>query len=75
MKTSKHMWMRVVSALLVLVMVAAFVLPNIHVSAADTDADLWIDPVNGSDTNDGTTEGTALKTQSKLDNQTLSRSG
>ena len=62
MKTSKHMWMRVVSALLVLVMVAAFVLPNIHVSAADTDADLWIDPVNGSDTNDGTTEGTALKT-------------
>ncbi|MBQ9929344.1 MAG: discoidin domain-containing protein [Oscillospiraceae bacterium] len=62
MKSSKHMWKRIVSALLVLVMVAAFILPNIHVSAADTDADLWIDPVNGSDTNDGTTEATALKT-------------
>ena len=62
MKTSKHMWKRVISALLVLVMVAAFILPNIHVSAADTDADLWIDPVNGSDTNDGSTEATALKT-------------
>ena len=62
MKSSKHMWKRVISALLVLVMVAAFILPNIQVSAADTDADLWIDPVNGSDTNDGTTEATALKT-------------
>ncbi len=62
MKSSKHMWKRIISALLVLVMVAAFILPNVHVSAADTDADLWIDPVNGSDTNDGTTEGTALKT-------------
>ncbi|MBQ8768513.1 MAG: discoidin domain-containing protein [Oscillospiraceae bacterium] len=62
MKSSKHMWKRVISALLVLVMVAAFILPNIHVSAADTDADLWIDPVNGSDTNNGTTEATALKT-------------
>lgn len=62
MKSSKHMWKRVISALLVLVMVAAFILPNIQVSAADTDADLWIDPVNGSDTNDGTTAATALKT-------------
>ena len=62
MKPSKHMWKRVISALLVLVMVAAFILPNIQVSAADTDADLWIDPVNGSDTNDGTTAATALKT-------------
>jgi len=62
MKASKHMWQRCLSALLVLVMVAAFILPNIHVSAADTNADLWIDPVNGSDTNDGTTENTALKT-------------
>lgn len=62
MKSSKHMWMRCLSVLLVLVMVAAFILPNIHVSAADTNADLWIDPVNGSDTNDGTTEATALKT-------------
>ena len=62
MKTSKHMWKRVLSALLVLVMVAAFILPNVHVNAADTDADLWIDPVNGSDTNDGTTEAKALKT-------------
>ena len=62
MKTSKHMWQRCLSALLVLVMVAAFILPNINVKAADTDADLWVDPVNGSDTNDGTTEGTALKT-------------
>ena len=62
MKSSKHMWKRVISALLVLVMVAAFILPNVQVSAADTDADLWIDPVNGSDTNDGTTEATALKT-------------
>lgn len=62
MKSSKHMWKRCLSVLLVLVMVAAFILPNIHVSAADTDADLWIDPVNGSDTNDGTTEAKALKT-------------
>jgi len=62
MKTSKHMWQRCLSVLLVLVMVAAFILPNIQVSAADTDADLWIDPVNGSDTNDGTTEAKALKT-------------
>ncbi len=62
MKASKHMWKRCLSALLVLVMVAAFVLPNIHVNAADTDADLWIDPVNGNDANDGTTEATALKT-------------
>lgn len=56
------MWRRVLSALLVLVMVAAFILPNVHVNAADTDADLWIDPVNGSDTNDGSTEAKALKT-------------
>ncbi len=62
MKSSKHMWQRCLSVLLVLVMVAAFILPNIHVSAADTDADLWVDPVNGSDTNDGATEATALKT-------------
>ncbi len=62
MKSSKHMWKRCLSVLLVLVMVAAFILPNIPVSAADTNADLWIDPVNGSDTNDGTTEATALRT-------------
>ena len=61
MKSIKHMWKRCICVLLVLCMVGAFILPNIKVSAADNDADLWVDPVNGSDTNDGLTEAKALK--------------
>lgn len=61
MKSTKHLWKRCISLLLVLCMVGAFILPNIKVNAADTDADLWVDPVNGSDANDGLTEATALK--------------
>ena len=62
MKSTKRMWIRCLSVLLVLCMVGAFILPNIKVSAADTDADLWVDPVNGNDANDGLTEAKALKT-------------
>lgn len=62
MKSTKHMWKRCLSVLLVLCMVGAFILPNIQVNAADTDADLWVDPVNGNDANDGLTEAKALKT-------------
>ena len=43
MKSTKHMWKRCLSVLLVLCMVGAFILPNIKVNAADTDADLWVD--------------------------------
>ncbi len=53
---------RILSLLLVLCMVLS-VMPAITIaSATEADADLWIDPVNGSDSNDGTTEQTALKT-------------
>ena len=62
MKSTKHVWKRCLSVLLVLCMVGAFILPNIPVHAAETLADLWVDPVNGNDTNDGLTEATALKT-------------
>ena len=62
MKSTKHVWKRCLSVLLVLCMVGAFILPNIPVHAAETQADLWVDPVNGNDTNDGLTEATALKT-------------
>ena len=62
MKSTKHVWKRCLSVLLVLCMIGAFILPNIPVQAADTDADLWVDPVNGDDANDGLTEETALKT-------------
>ena len=61
MKSTKHLWKRCLSVLLVLCMVGAFILPNIKVNAADTDADLWVDPVKGNDANDGLTEATALK--------------
>jgi len=53
---------KIVAFLLVLCMVLS-VAPQITIArAADADANLWIDPVNGNDANDGTTEGTALKT-------------
>ena len=53
---------RIVSLLLVLCMVLS-VAPAITIArAADADADLWVDPVNGNDANDGTTEAKALKT-------------
>ena len=53
---------RIISLLLVLCMVLS-VMPAITVaSATEADADLWIDPVNGDDFNDGSTEQTAFKT-------------
>ena len=53
---------RIISFLLVLCMVLS-VMPAVTVAhAAETDADLWIDPVNGNDANDGTTEQKAFKT-------------
>jgi len=54
---------RIISLLLVLCMVLT-VMPALSIAKAATeaDADLWVDPVNGDDTNDGTTEDTALKT-------------
>ncbi|MBQ2893781.1 MAG: discoidin domain-containing protein, partial [Oscillospiraceae bacterium] len=53
---------RIVSLLLVLCMVLSIVPALSLARAADADADLWVDPVNGNDANDGTTEATALKT-------------
>ena len=53
---------RIVSFLLVLCMVLSIAPALSFARAADTDADLWVDPVNGDDTNDGTTEDKALKT-------------
>lgn len=61
MKSTKHVWKRCLSVLLVLCMIGAFILPNIPVQAAETEADLWVDPVLGDDANDGLTEATALK--------------
>ena len=53
---------RLISLLLVLCMVLS-VVPAMNIaSAAEANADLWVDPVNGDDTNDGTTEDTAFKT-------------
>ena len=53
---------KIVAFLLVLCMVLS-VAPQITIArAAEADANLWIDPVNGNDANDGTTEATALKT-------------
>ena len=54
---------RIISLLLVLCMVLT-VMPALSIAKATTeaDADLWIDPVNGNDANDGTTEQTAFKT-------------
>ena len=53
---------RIISFLLVLCIVLS-VMPAVTVAkAAETDADLWIDPVNGNDANDGTTEQKAFKT-------------
>ncbi len=53
---------RIVAILLLAGMLLAFVLPYIRAKAADSDADLWVDPVNGKDSNNGTTAQTALKT-------------
>ena len=61
MKSTKHMWKRCLSVLLVLCMIGAFILPHVSVQAADAAADLWVDPVAGDDANDGLTEATALK--------------
>ena len=55
------MWQRCLSVLLALCMVAAYLLPSGLVRAEDA-AVLWVDPVNGSDANNGTTEANALKT-------------
>ena len=55
-------WNRYVSVLLIVCMVAALLMPAIRVNATDTDAVLWVDPVNGNDANDGTTESNAFKT-------------
>ena len=53
---------RLISLLLVLCMVLS-VAPAISIArAAEADADLWVDPVNGDDANTGTTEDEALKT-------------
>lgn len=67
---------RIVAIILLAGMILGIVLPNI-IRAADTDADLWIDPVNGRDTNNGTSASTALKTiqAAKTKAATLSASG
>jgi hypothetical protein len=53
---------RLISLLLVLCMVLSIAPVITIASAAEADADLWIDPVNGNDANDGTTEQKAFKT-------------
>ena len=53
---------RIVAIILLACLLLGIVPPNIVVRAADTDADLWVDPVNGRDTNNGTSASTALKT-------------
>ena len=53
---------RIVAIILLAGLILGLVLPYIVAHAADTDADLWVDPVNGRDSNSGTTEATALKT-------------
>ncbi len=68
---------RIIAVLLILCMVMSIVPPVIYVSAADADANLWVDPVNGKDTNNGTTAATALKTiaAAKTKAASLSASG
>ena len=68
---------RIVAIILLVGMLLGIILPNIIASAADTDADLWVDPVNGKDSNNGTTAQTALKTiqAAKSKAATLSASG
>ncbi|MBQ7817803.1 MAG: right-handed parallel beta-helix repeat-containing protein, partial [Oscillospiraceae bacterium] len=68
---------KIIAILLLAGMLLALVLPYIHANAAETDADLWIDPVNGRDTNNGTSEATALKTiqAAKTKAATLSANG
>ena len=68
---------KIIAFLLVACMVTAIVPTATYVSAADADADLWVDPVNGKDTNNGTTAGTALKTitAAKTKAASLSASG
>ena len=53
---------RIIAILLLAGLLLGIILPNIIARAADTDADLWVDPVNGNDSNNGTTAQTALKT-------------
>lgn len=77
MKSYSQMWQRCLSVLLILCMVTAYLLPNITpVTAADIGAVLWVDPVNGDNANDGTSETSALKTISaaKTKAATLSES-
>ena len=52
----------IIAILLLVGIVLALVLPRIPNKVAEKDSDLWVDPVNGLDTNEGTTESTALKT-------------
>ena len=68
---------RIVAIILLAGFLLGIVLPHIIVNAADTDADLWVDPVNGKDSNSGTTESKALKTiqAAKTKAATLSASG
>jgi len=53
---------RIIAIILLAGLLLGLILPNIIVGAADTDADLWVDPVNGKDSNNGTSAQTALKT-------------
>lgn len=68
---------RIVAIILLAGMILGIILPNIIVRAADTDADLWVDPVYGKDSNNGTSAQTALKTiqAAKTKAASLSASG
>ena len=68
---------RIIAILLLAGLLLGIILPHVIVQAADADANLWVDPVNGKDTNNGTTEAKALKTiqAAKTKAATLSASG
>ena len=53
---------KIIAILLFVGIILALVLPYIRNRIAGNGSNLWVDPVNGLDTNNGTTERTALKT-------------
>lgn len=77
MKLSKKLWISVLAVLLILCICIACLLPWNRDSEDKIHISLWIDPINGSDANDGTTEATALKTLSaaKVKAAALSETG
>lgn len=77
MKNSKKLWIPILAAMLILCICVAFLIPWGRNTEDDIHISLWVDPVNGNDFNDGSTETTALKTISaaKIKAAVLSETG